>query len=220
MPDDVMARIQSALQREQDDRAGSSENVTPLVGRPTAPSADGASAVPGGRRHGRARWLAPVAGLGAAAAIAVGALGVTKAMNNDEAPPAAAPTASATAPDGSGSVNPMDKVSIQNSGRDYTAAGLTTEAAALKTQSGSIDPIRAEAIGLGPAATARGLLDCLKGLGPQLVTADRIAADFGMYEGKPAIVVVITDNGKSNVWVFSRQCSQGSGKIAGPTQLT
>ncbi|WP_157063236.1 hypothetical protein [Luteipulveratus mongoliensis] len=214
MPDDVMARIQSALTQEQESRAGTSENVTPLIGRP-APAVDGASVVPTTTTRGRRRWLAPVAGLGAAAAIAIGAVGATQLMGNDDTPVGAVPTSS-----NPGVAPSDDKVSIQNTGTEYTAAGLSTQATSLKTQTGMIDPTRAEAIGLGPVATSTGLLDCLKGLGPQLVTADKIAADFGQYEGQPAVVVVITDKGKSNAWVFSRQCSQGDGKIAGPTQVT
>ncbi|KNX38753.1 hypothetical protein VV01_18990 [Luteipulveratus halotolerans] len=219
MPDDVMARIQSALAQEQASRAGTpSDNVTPLIGRRTSEtaSADGASPVSDTSR-GRRRWLAPVAGLGAAAAIAVGALGVSQAMksDSDDPPPAAQPPA---ATQSNGSSNPFDKVSIQNSGRSYTAAGLATEAVALKSQTGSIDPTRAESVALGPIATAPGLLDCLK-VGSSALTADHISADLGSYEGKPAVIVVITDKGKSNAWVFSRQCTQGQGKIAGPTQL-
>ena len=220
MPDDVMARVQSALSQEQASRAGTaSDNVTPLIGRRTSDTAaaDGASPVSDTSR-GRRRWLTPVAGLGAAAAIAVGALGVSQAMKSDsDDPPAAAQPPAAS--QSQGSSNPFDKVSIQNSGRSYTAAGLATEAVSLKSQTGSIDPTRAEAASLGPIATAPGLLDCLKVVGSSALTADHISADLGTYEGKPAVIVVITDDGKSNAWVFSRQCTQGSGKIAGPTQL-
>lgn len=211
MPDDVTVSIRAALAREQSRRGTAADNVSPLLGGSSRRQSAG-SASAGSSRH---RWLAPVASLGAAAAIAIGAIASYQGLSSHDAPAAAVPQATQSTDTGS----VLDRVSIENSGRDYTKAGLATEAAALTSSTSTMDPTRAESPGIGPVGTRVGLLACMTSIGTSVLDADHISADLGAYDGKPAVIVVVTKAGKSTAWVVSRSCTNASGKIAGPTTV-
>lgn len=233
MPEHVSARIEAALRVEQKARTSDGaahENVTPLVARndraeqndraagSSSTSADTA------RPSRTQRWLRPVAGLGAAAAIGIGALAGVNALNGDkDAPPAAAPSTQQpgeSAPDG-GSIT--DRISIQRSGTDYTAGGLATQTASMKnggtqTSRGSGDS--GDSADEGDGGTAASLLQCIQKLGDEVADApDHISADLGRYEGKPAIILVITKGSKNTAYVMNRDCGSDDAKIAGPTAI-
>ncbi|YAL83281.1 hypothetical protein ACMYYO_00295 [Dermacoccaceae bacterium W4C1] len=228
MPGDVSARIEAALRAEHDQRGTERENVTPLVARSEAPGSGEprTGSAPSGEAKvlGAGRWLKPLAGLGAAAAIGIGALAGYQALNNSSAPnTSAVPTTSSSAPSQSGG---SDLISITNSGTDYSANTLATQASHItETASGTTEGERGGAAdsAAGDVTTKAGLMSCLTGMGGDIFDGglpDKISADLGNYEGKPAVVVVITKDGKSQAWVFSRTCSNGQGKIAGPTAVT
>lgn len=217
MPDHVMRDISSALAEEQrrrtHDEAG---NVSPLVGRQKADSSDGSST----KSSGTVRWLRPLAAVGAAAAIGIGALAGYQALSGgDSAPVANPPADSSSAP---GADNVLDRISISNSGRDYTRTGLSTQASYLtKAGKSTMAPSKGATNDNGaPSITSpEGLLSCMRSI-IGFKVPERISADLGQYEGKPAVIVVVTDNGKSEAWVVSRTCHNSKGKIAGPTAVT
>lgn len=224
MPPDLTSRIEAALRQEAaarttDDRS----NVSPLVARSTE-SSDAPVGSGERRGSGRARWLRPVAGLGAAAAIGIAALGGYQVLSND-APDTQQAVPSATAPSapgapGSDAGSLADRVSIRNSGTDYTSQGLATQAAALTTTT----PSGQDSAGAsdGPMGTKTGLVSCLSTIGSEILgdgLPDKISADLGTYNGESAVIVVVTENGKSKAWVLSRTCTPGQAKIAGPTTV-
>jgi hypothetical protein len=212
MPDDVMRSIQSALAEEQQQRSSDHSNVSPLV----ASTSTSESSRP--ERTGTVRWLRPLAAVGAAAAIGIGALAGYQALSGGESAPVANPPASQSEPSAPAGANLQDRVSIHNSGRDYTRTGLATEAAALKRPTGAAAPTQSSDEG-SPMTTPEGLVSCMRSM-IGLTIPDRISADLGRYEGQPAVIVVVTENGKSKAWVVSRTCRDGKGKIAGPTAVT
>lgn len=224
MPDDVMIRIQAALVREQEARGGAADNVTPLLGRPSAVKADGATPL---KSSGRRRWLAPVAAAGVAAAIGIGAVAAVQMNNKDDAPTAAVPSSRGSAPSSDGGsdlpglpAGLQDKVSIHNSNANYTQAGLAQEAGAMNTKY-VLDPVQSEQPGIGPIGTRIGLLSCMKAIGGDLLdNPDKVVADLGTFEGKPAVIIVVTKDDKRTAWVVARDCTSGDAKMAGPTAVT
>lgn len=226
MPQDVTLRIESALREEQAARgSSSSDNVTPLVSRSTGDDTDveRVDTRTSSGNGGSVRWLRPLAAVGAAAAIGIGALAGYQALRGDQgvAPAAAPPSSSAAQQQPSGS-DVLDRITIQNSGREYSASGLATQAAALKTPTSTMDPAQASAQGTGPIGTPAGLLSCMRSMGTEMLGGglpDKISADLGKYEGQPAVIVVVTEGGESKAWVLSRTCTDGNGKIAGPTAV-
>lgn len=209
MPDHVMRDIQSALAKEQQQRSGEHDNVSPMIGRSS-------SAGDEQQRPSRvARFMRPLAAVGAAAAIGIGALAGYQALSSNDSAPVANPPGEASQSKEAGSWK--DRVSVQNSGRDYTKSGLATQAAALKRPAG-VDAPKASDDGQ-PMSNPQDVLSCMRSITGGGIP-DRISADIGQYEGKPAVIVVVTDDGKSRVWVVSRTCSNGKGKIAGPTAVT
>lgn len=218
MPPDLTNRIEAALRQEAAARTDDRSNVAPLVSRAAASSATGDSAERSGRSTARARWLRPVAGLGAAAAIGIAALGGYQVLSNDapQTQQAVPAPSTSTAPGGTGLA---DRISIQNSGKDYTSQGLATQAASLTHSTSGERSARAAD---GPLGTTSGLVTCLSSMGSEILgngLPDKISADLGTYDGKSAVIVVVTENGKSKAWVLSRSCTPGRAKIAGPTAV-
>lgn len=210
MPDHVMQDIQAALAQEQQQRAGDHTNVSPLVGRSTTAE----QGQPQKRSRG-ARFLRPLAAVGAAAAIGIGALAGYQSLSSNDSAPVANPPGEESQSQDAGSWK--DRVNVQHSGRDYTRTGLATQAAALKHPTTSGAPAASD--DAEPMSNPQDVLSCIRSITGGGIP-DRISADLGQYEGKPAVIVVVTDDGKSKVWVVSRTCSGGKGKIAGPTAVT
>lgn len=215
MPDDVMQNIQSALAEEQQQRSGDHANVSPLLNR-TSESGESRPR----ERSGAARWLRPLAAVGAAAAVGIGALAGYQSLSGSDAAPVANPPNASSDGGGQDAIDRLkSRVSIQQSGRDYTRRGLATQAAALKHPAGAGKPQpSASEDGGAPLLSRAGLVSCVQDVIGGGVP-DRISADLGQYEGEPAVIVVVTDKGKSTAWVVSRTCQNAKGKIAGPTAV-
>lgn len=150
--------------------------------------------------------------LGAAAAVAIGAVAVVK--HGDTRPaPAAAPSVSST--------DYASRVRVTQTQTKYSSAGLARQAAALMTSTApEIEPVQANAQSLGPMATGSGVQDCLRAVAKGLVTApDKVYADLATYDGKPAVIVVAVKGTTSTAWVVSRTCSTASDLEAGPTTV-
>ncbi|WP_156822666.1 hypothetical protein [Demetria terragena] len=210
MPDHVMNDITAALQREQQQRSGDQSNVSPLVARSHADSAGSSSAHPGRRGP---TWLRPLAAVGAAAAIGIGALAGYQALSgSSSAPVANAPTSS-----GPNASDAQDRFTIQTSGRDYTKSGLATQAASLKNAKPSSAPA-ASSLKKTTLTTPDGVVTCLRSMTGNSIP-DKIAVDVATFEGKPAVIVVVTEDGKSRAWVVARTCENADGRIAGPTTV-
>ena len=206
MPDDVSRSISAALAREQEARAAQgsgSGNVAPLArGRQ-------------GRRAGAARWQRVAVSLGAAAAVAAVAVIGVSALQDRQAPTTAVPTAQRST---GGSLE--DRVVVESTGTNYTKPGLATQAAALEAGNGpTLSPQEVKRV--GAMATRAGIVACMQSIGKGLLDdPDKITVDIAHYEGKPAVVVVVTKDGSSTAWVVSRKCTQGEPPLAGPTAVT
>lgn len=214
MPDDLERRITAALQDEQQKRAGEHDNVTPLVGRSTEQDQPTSTS----EKAGRLAWLRPLAAVGTAAAVGIGALAGYQALSGDSSAPVANPPAASE--DSPASLDDLkNRVAIQNTGRDYTRSGLRTEAAALKNPPASATKAAQEgAQDVTKLSSAQGVISCMKQILGNDVP-DSISADLGRFEGKPAVIVVVTEGDKSKAWVVSRDCEAGDDKIAGPTTV-
>ena len=62
---------------------------------------------------------------------------------------------------------------------------------------------------------------CLDAVDAGLAQApDKVYADFGSYDGQPAVIVVTVKDGKKTAWVVSRTCSKADDLKAGPTPIS
>lgn len=240
MPADVSDRILAALADEHQARAAepSNANVTALVRNraqesasssstssssagPSAPHSSAPGATASGsssslHRNIRRRWLRPLAGIAAAAAVGAVAVVGYQQTQTGKAPTAAVPTATASI-----HVSDVkDGVFVEKTGTSYTASQLSTQAASLTTSADTHPVTASDVQQLGSVATKDGALSCAQTIGTGLADKpDKVTADIANYEGKPAIIVVITKDGKSTVWALSRTCSKGDKPLAGPTSV-
>jgi hypothetical protein len=223
MPERVAQRIESLLTDEVALRV----DPGPL----TQAEHDAAVLAPLIRQRQRPRPLFAVAAVAAAAAVvAVGgsALHLNKRANGvaslgDPSAVVTAPSAPSVTPSGSptGSgpigapVGPSKpNLHIQLSSTNYTAADLPAQARALLTTPGMpIQVLAAEAPTLGPIATEVGLEGCLTA--HFVPTSLPVLVDIATYEGEPAAVIVVTEDGQSTVRVVERTCTTGH-----PARLT
>lgn len=220
MPVRVREQIENALAREQHLRSGRADNVTPLVGRPTAgetlsarsSSAAGPGATAAAPR--RRTMMRLVGGLAAAAVAGIVAVGGYQAMNQQSAPAVGAvPTSSDS--------SLLSKVHVTSSDKNYTAANFASDAGMLAKSDTGAGVSPADAAALGPVATPSGALKCAAVIGQSVLDdSSKITVDIARYEGKPALVVVVTRGETSTAWVLSRQCDQGQPPVAGPTTTT
>ena len=169
--------------------------------------------------HRRRRSTATKAALalGAAAAVALGAVGVTKAVRTDDAPVADSATHQSTDP-----TTLASRVRVTQSETRYTAAGLNAQAASLITSRATpVEPVQANAQALGPLATAEGINTCLDAVGEAAAQEPtKVYADFGTYDGARAVVVVtVAPDGRKNAWVVSRTCHRADDLLAGPQEI-
>lgn len=216
MPEHLVERINASLAAEQRQRAArmSGSSVTPLLA--TA-------------RRRPARLVFAIAG--AAAAIALVAVVSTSMFHVNQqttarggtalASTSSDRTASGDADQGQLAKGPTSAsrgaaaslIQIRLSETRYTRADFVTQARSIgvtparNTPGATIDPPRLQALsGAGPAATTSGLMECLSAIG--VSGAQSVSADVAFYEGQPAVVIVITKNGKSTGYAVGRQCSR------------
>jgi len=203
MPEHVAQRIESLLIDEVALRV----DPGPL----TRADEDPAAIAPLIRQRQRPRTVLALAAVAAAAAVvAVGgsALHLNKRANGTAS--LGNPSVTATSPT-------TRDFHIQLSETDYTEADLAGQARAmLDRPAAPIQVLAAEAPTLGPIATEVGLESCLTA--HSLPTDVPVHVDIATYEGRPAAVIVVTQNGRSTVRVVERTCT--SGHPAGLTAAT
>lgn len=208
MPSSVADRVEAALAHEAGRRDERPDNVTPLRSRT---GGSRAASTPATRRTGLLRL---VRGAAAAAVAGVIAFGAFQSMDNDAPPTQAVPTKSV---DGT---NVADKVHVTSSDKNYTAASFRTEAAALAKADVGAGLAPADANKLGSVATKDGALSCASAIGKGVLDeSSRITVDIARYESRPALVVVVTKDGRSTGWVLNRNCDSDQAPVAGPTQV-
>ena len=217
MPELVAQRIESLLTDEIALRV----DPGPL----TASDQDQAVIAPLIRQRQRPRTLLAVAAVAAAAAVvAVGgsALHLNKRANGtaslgnpsatvpSPARPSLTPTESPSPTGSIGAPVGLSKtnVHIQLSETDYTEADLVDRARAMLARPAApIQVLAAEAPTLGPIATEVGLESCLTA--HSLPTDVPVHVDIATYEGRPAAIIVVTEDGRSTVRVVERTCTAG-----------
>lgn len=217
MPEKVAQRIETLL----------TDEVALRVDRGPLTQADHDLAVlaPLIRQRQRPRPLFALAAVAAAAAVvAVGgsALHLNKRANGvaslgsasaTVATPTAPSVTPTVGPSGTGTIGPpvgpsKPNLHIQLSTTDYTASTLAGRARAMLTRPDApIGVLAAEAPTLGPIATEVGLESCLRA--HSLPTDVPVHVDLATYEGQPAAVIVVTQDGASTVRVVERTCQTG-----------
>lgn len=230
MPDDVIRRLDAVLAEERRGAAGPTTggtgpdaaldapgDATPLAPVTVLPAA--------AHRPSRStRTLRVLGGLAAAAVVVVGAVSVSGSLRGDSSSTAGGTLAAA--PSGASSTR------ITASGTAYSAATLQTQADALVASArsttapgGSAPAAAAASSPTTPAAstTSRAFValsvtaaaDCVR----QLTQGDgsvALAVDTGLYDGQPALVVVIPTHGdpsKLDVWVVKTTCTATSADL-------
>lgn len=211
MPQPVFEKVEHALALEQSQRGERPDNVAAFASR--SPSSSRTSRDDSRGRRGVLRLTS----LAAAAAVAgVVAVGGYQAMQPS------APGVNNAGPASSSSVNPdvASKVHVTSSDRNYTAASFVQDAGALARSDASSGISTADAAKLGSVATPQGALQCAAAIGQGVLDdSSRITVDIAKYEGKPALVVVVTKGTTSTGWVLNRNCDQSQSPVAGPTQV-
>ncbi|MGO4597338.1 hypothetical protein [Terrabacter sp. 2RAF25] len=103
---------------------------------------------------------------------------------------------------------------IQLSTTAYDSGNLATKARELLDRPGQpIRDLAAESPGIGPIATPIGLEACLEAIGALDATSpspEAVSADLATFDGRPAVVVVVTRAGASTAWAVERSCSTGT----------
>ena len=219
MPDAVADRISTALL----DAARLRVDPGPLV--PGAPGSStvsdthstghtGGSVLAMPSRADRPKPIYLAAAVAAAAAVvAVGAsaLHVTKRPNG-AAVVGDRFTSGSTSPTAAPSTN--GGLHVQLSTTAYDETNLASEARQLLDHPGQpIRDLAAEAPSIGPIATPIGLESCLEAIGALDAASpapEAVSADLATYDGRPAVVVVVTRSGVSTAWAVERSCTTGS----------
>lgn len=154
---------------------------------------------------------AAVAAAAAVVAVGASALHLTKRPNGAAVVGdtyTSTPASPTPAPTTSGGLH------IQLSSTAYDAANLAAEARRLLDAPGQpIRDLAAEAPSIGPIATPIGLESCLEAIGALDASSpapEAVSADVATYDGRPAVVVVVTRSGASTAWAVERSCTTGS----------
>ncbi|WP_330475438.1 hypothetical protein [Terrabacter sp. C0L_2] len=231
MPDAVSDRIEAALLEAARLRvdpgpllATRSATGSDATGR-TGPTTGGGTVLAMPSRAERPKPIYLAAAVAAAAAVvAVGAsaLHVTKRPNGaavvgDTYSSVASATPSSPPPTTTG-------LHIQLSTTAYSAGTLAAQARTLLDHPGEqIRDLAAESPGIGPIATPIGLEACLEEIGALDGTdpaPDAVSADVATFDGRPAVVVVVTRAGASTAWAVERSCTTGApGVLASATPV-
>lgn len=210
MPQDVADRITAALAQERQGRSEDDHStVTPL-----ARTGRSGGSTPAGRR----RWMQAVAGLVAAAAVAaVAVVGVTS-LRQDKAPTSAVPTGhSKTSVSGDQLAGRMQ---VEATGTNYTSDSFNTQAASMATGSAGHKPDPAVLTEFGSLTKPSALLACARSIGGTLLdNPSSIKVDLATFEGKPAVIIVVTNSGTKTAFAVSSTCSRGDKPYAAPRPI-
>lgn len=208
MPQDVTDRITAALAAEQAGRADDEHsNVTPLsrTGR--------TASKPGGRR-----MMQAVGGLVAAAAVAAVAVVGVNALQHDDAPVSAIP--SGTAQHSASSDELAGRVQVESSGTKYSGAAFNTQAASMASSDSARIPDAAVVAKFGSLTSPRAIVGCVRSIGGSLLdNPSHIKVDLATYDGKPALVIVVTKGSKQTAFAVSTTCSKGTQPYAAPRSV-
>lgn len=226
MPDDLVARIRSAL---ADLPPLSADGAATPDDVPRETGTSGGS--PWWARHGGKLAVAAVLVVGGGA-VASGQLGLLAGQGGSSSDSAAAGSSgsderavtedgSAAHPDAFGAESDAGPVVVRMSGRSYTAAGLAAEVKGAQTAPQTaprIGPLTAESPAIGPIGSELGVRSCLEGLGlPRGSGAD---VDLAFVDGTPAAVLVVTVGGGRTAYAVGRDCSTGNPSLlAGPVPV-
>jgi hypothetical protein len=154
--------------------------------------------------------VAAVAAAAVVVAVGASALHVTKRPNG---------AAAVGDTYGSGAASPSPSptptgLHIQLSTTAYSAGSLAAQARALLDHPGQpIRDLAAESPGIGPIATPIGLEACLEEIGAidgATPAPEAVSADLATFDGRPAVVVVVTRSGASTAWAVERSCTTGA----------
>lgn len=220
MPDGVSERISAALLEAARLRVDPGPLAASRAGSDPADPANPADTSHGSvlalpTRANRPKPIYLVAAVAAAAAVvAVGAsaLHVTKRPNGAAVIGDTFGAGASTTP--SSPPSTPSGLHIQLSTTAYTAANLAGRARELLDRPG--EPIRdlaAESPAIGPIATPIGLEACLEEIGALSAAdpaPDGVSADLATFDGRPAVVVVVTRAGASTAWAVERSCTTGA----------
>ncbi len=102
----------------------------------------------------------------------------------------------------------------------YAEARLASQASRVWATPGPTLSVRAtEQPEIGLLGTRTGLASCLKALGSEPV--GRVVLDFGLYEGRPAAMLILNTPGAVRAYVVGRSCRAGAPDLrAGPIELS
>lgn len=171
-----------------------------------------------GRRRRSSGLVKGAMALGAAAAIAIGAIAIDRQLESSDGGSQTAQEATSS-PSGE---NYASQVRITETATKYTRADLAQQASALPAStSAPLDPSAASARSLGPLTTSQGVQRCLSAVNEAAAThPDKIYADFATYDGQDAVVVVTVKGSTKTVWVVSRGCEKATDLKAGPSTIS
>lgn len=233
MPDDLVHRIQASLADLQPLDARTLDEAAEGRGGPSDVSRGTVPARPSWwTRHGSHVAVAAVVliGGGVVAQVPFGNLGSGSDADSASSAGSAgdqAGTSSESAPDLVGPQNGiapaagldsvLGSVVVRNSGRAYTAAGLSNQVGTPSSRP-TTTPLTAEAPSIGPIGTEIGVRSCLAALG--LPRASAAEVDLGSLDGTPTAIVVVTVNGERTAYAVGRDCTTGNPSVlAGPVAL-
>lgn len=207
MPQDVADRITAAMAEEQHARDGADhDNVTPLT-RPERAAA---------RSSAQRRWLRAAGGLVAAAAVAAVAVVGVNSLRHDNAPTSAVPsTGHRIGPD-----QLAGRVNVRTTGTNYSSGAFNTQAASMASGDASSVPDAALLAEFGSLARPQAIAQCARSIGGALLDdPSSVKVNLASFDGKPALIVVVTNKGKRSAFAVSSSCSEGAKPYAAPRAI-
>lgn len=221
MPDEVSERIERVLIDAARLRVGPG----PLLATDATDATDGTNGrqgggavltLPAGTERPKPIYLvAAVAAAAAVVAVGASALHVTKRPKGAAVVGDAYSSGAPASPSRPASPPPTSEgLHIQLSTTAYASGSLAAQARALLDHPGRpIGDLAAESPGIGPIATPIGLEACLEEIGAVDGTSpapEAVTADVATFDGRPAVVVVVTRAGSSTAWAVERSCTTGA----------
>lgn len=209
MPPDVAARITAALAQEHHERSGDGHStVTPLT----------RTARPAGTRPASRRWMQAVGGVVAAAAVAAVAVVGVNSLRHDTAPTSAIPSGGARHTLSADQL--AGRTQIEATGTNYTDSAFNTQAASLATGSVGSTPRPPLVTEFGSLTKPGALVACARSIGGSLLdNPSSIRVDLATFDGRPAVIIVVTDKGKQTAFAVSSTCSRGDKPYAAPRSV-
>ena len=217
MPAELVDRINASIAAEQLARGAQLDRtVVPLrraarrpswakVGLAAAAVAAVAVAVPAMLGSGPGDVMASLAGRSNAASDSAGSAGGAEAGGSG-------------APDvGNRAASSTGAVLLGASGTSYTSAGLTTQVRSVLDRHALYGASKSSAATRG-ATSEQGLRDCLTALG--VASWMPVAGDVGSYDGRPAVVAVVSSDTGQSVYAVAPECDASHpALLAGPLRL-